>query len=159
MVPRGQTSKRTFGDCTLHVEFMTPFMPRARGQARGNSGVYLQGRYEVQVLDSFGLEGKNNECGGLYELSDPKVNMCYPPLQWQTYDIAYTAARYDQSGKKVSNARITVRHNGIVVQDNVELARGTRAAPVEEGVAKGPIYLQNHGNPVFYRNIWVVERK
>jgi hypothetical protein len=158
MVPRGQTSKRQFGDCTLHVEFMTPFMPKARGQARGNSGVYLQGRYEVQVLDSFGLAGKNNECGGLYELSDPAVNMCYPPLQWQTYDIDFTAARYDAAGQKTSDARITVKHNGVVVQDDVALKRDTRAAPVKEGPARGQINLQNHGNPVYYRNVWVVEK-
>jgi hypothetical protein len=154
----GQTSKQKFSDCTVHVEFMLPFMPRARGQARANSGVYLQGRYEVQVLDSFGLEGKNNECGGIYEISDPKVNMCYPPLQWQTFDIDYTAARY-QDGKKVANARMTVKHNGVVVQDNVEVGRDTRAAVVKEGPDAGPLHLQNHGNPVFYRNIWVVEKK
>jgi hypothetical protein len=157
MVPNGQTSKQKFGDCTLHVEFILPFMPRARGQARGNSGVYLQGRYEVQVLDSFGLEGKNNECGAIYELSAPRVNMCYPPLQWQTYDIDYTAARY-QGGRKASDARITVRHNGVLVQDGVELKHDTRAAVEKEGPAKGPIHLQNHGNPVYYRNIWVVEK-
>jgi hypothetical protein len=158
-VPSGQTSKRQFADCTVHVEFILPFMPRARGQARANSGVYLQGRYEVQVLDSFGLEGKNNECGGIYELSDPKVNMCYPPLQWQTYDIDYTAARYGPDGKKTSNARMTVKHNGVVVQDNFEITRDTRAAVAKEGPDAGPLHLQNHGNPIFYRNIWVVDKK
>jgi Domain of Unknown Function (DUF1080) len=158
MVPRGLKSKPTFADCTLHVEFRTPFMPRARGQERGNSGVYLQGRYEVQVLDSFGLAGKNNECGGIYELSDPKVNMCYPPLQWQTYDIDFTGARYDAGGKKVRDATMTVKHNGVLIQDNVALTRGTRAAVVKEGPDRGPIHLQNHGNPVLYRNIWVVEK-
>jgi hypothetical protein len=157
-VPRGLRSKQTFGDCTVHVEFRTPFMPKARGQQRGNSGVYLQGRYEVQVLDSFGLAGKNNECGGLYELSDPKVNMCYPPLQWQTFDIDFTAARYE-NGKKVKDARITVKHNGVLIQDNVALTRDTRSAVVPEGPAKGPLHLQNHGNPVHFRNIWVVEKK
>jgi hypothetical protein len=159
MVPGGQTSKRQFGDCTVHVEFILPFMPRARGQARANSGVYLQGRYEVQVLDSFGLEGKNNECGGIYELSDPKVNMCYPPLQWQTYDIDYTAARFGAEGKKTQNARITVKHNGVLVQDNFEIARDTRAATFKEVPGPGPLNLQNHGNPIFYRNIWLVEKK
>jgi hypothetical protein len=158
-VPGAQTSKQKFGDCTVHVEFILPFMPKARGQARGNSGVYLQGRYEVQVLDSFGLAGKNNECGGIYELSDPKVNMCYPPLQWQTYDIDYTAARYGPDRKKNSNARISVRHNGILVQENVEVGRDTRGAVVKEGPETGPLHLQNHGDPVFYRNIWVVEKK
>jgi hypothetical protein len=159
MVPGGINSKRAFGDCTVHVEFRTPFMPRAAGQERGNSGVYLQGRYEVQVLDSFGLAGKNNECGGIYELSDPIVNMCYPPLQWQTYDIEYVAAKFDPAGKKVNDAVITVKHNGVLVQDHVALKRDTRAAPVKEGPDKGPLYLQNHGNPVHYRNVWVVEKQ
>ncbi len=143
----------------MHLEFKLPYMPAARGQARGNSGCYLQGRYEVQILDSFGLEGKNNECGGIYEIKDPDVNMCLPPLAWQTYDIDYTAARYDASGGKTANARITVSHNGVVIHDNVELPRATRAAPVKEGPEPGPIYLQDHGNPVRFRNIWVVEKR
>ncbi len=159
LLKMGTTSKQAFGDCTLHLEFRTPFMPRARGQARGNSGVYLQGRYEVQILDSFGLEGKDNECGGLYELSDPAVNMCYPPLQWQTYDIDFTAARFDATGKKTANARISVKHNGVVIQDNVELKRDTKGGPNKEGPGTGPLYLQDHGNPVYYRNVWLVKKK
>jgi len=156
----GCTSKQKFGDCRVHIEFRLPYMPEDRGQARGNSGIYLQGRYEVQILDSFGLEGKNNECGGLYELKQPDVNMCLPPLVWQTYDIAYTAAKYD-GDKVVSPPRITVEHNGVLVHKDVELPtdRGTRAAPVKPGPEPGPIYLQDHGNPVRYRNIWVVEVK
>jgi hypothetical protein len=152
------TSKQKFQSFTLHLEFRTPFMPKARGQARGNSGCYVQGRYEVQILDSFGLEGKNNECGGIYEIRDPNVNMCFPPMAWQTYDIDYSAAKYGGDGKKTENARITVRHNGVVVHENVELPRATRASPVAEGVESGPIYLQDHGNPVRFRNIWLVER-
>jgi len=156
----GCTSKQKFGSCRVHIEFRLPYMPDDRGQARGNSGIYLQGRYEVQMLDSFGLEGKNNECGGLYELKDPDLNMCFPPLAWQTYDIDYTAAKYD--GEKVAAPpRITVEHNGVLIHKNVELPtdRGTRAAPVKPGPEPGPIYLQDHGNPVRYRNIWVVETK
>jgi hypothetical protein len=152
------TSKRKFGSCTLHVEFRTPFMPDARGQARGNSGCYLQGRYEVQILDSFGLAGKDNECGGLYSIKDPDVNMCFPPLVWQTYDIDYAAAMYDASGKKQASARITVRHNGVVIHDNVELPHSTTAAPVAEGPDKGPLYLQDHGNLVRFRNVWIMEK-
>jgi hypothetical protein len=159
LLMEGVTSSRTFGDHTLHIEFRLPYQPLDRGQARGNSGIYLQGRYEVQMLDSFGLQGKNNECGGLYEVKDPDLNMCLPPLSWQTFDIDFTAAKYD-GDKLVANPRITVRHNGVVVHDNVELkaSEGTRAAPMKAGAEPGPVYLQNHGNPVRYRNIWVVER-
>lgn len=152
------TSQQKFGSCKLHLEFRTPFMPLARGQGRGNSGCYLQGRYEVQILDSFGLAGKDNECGGIYSVKDPDVNMCYPPLAWQTYDIDYTAAEYDGAGKKQKNARMTVRHNGAVVHNNVELPHTTTAAPVAEGPEKGPLYLQDHGNPVRFRNIWIMEK-
>lgn len=159
LLMQGVTSHDKFGDFFLHMEFRTPFMPQASGQGRGNSGCYLQGRYEVQVLDSFGLEGKNNECGGIYETRDPDVNMCLPPLAWQTYDIDYTAARYDEQGNKTANARITVYHNGIAIHEDVELPKGTRAHPVKEGPEPGPIYLQDHGNPVRYRNIWLVEKK
>jgi hypothetical protein len=155
----GTVSKQEFGDCRLHVEFRTPFMPSARGQGRGNSGVYLQNRHEVQVLDSFGLKGENNECGGIYSKHKPKVNMCYPPLSWQTYDIDYTSARYDAEGKKSSNAKITVRHNGVLIHDNVEVDSATTAAGQKDGPGAGPIQLQNHGNPVAYRNIWLVEKK
>jgi hypothetical protein len=155
---QGITSEGTFGDCSVHVEFFLPFMPQARGQGRGNSGLYLQGRYEVQMLDSFALEGKNNECGGLYTIAAPKVNMCLPPLTWQTYDIDFTAAKYDAEGKKTANARITVKHNGVVIHENQELPGSTAAAPKKKENTPGPLYLQNHGNPVRYRNIWVVRK-
>ncbi len=151
------TSKEKFGDHQMHIEFRTPFMPAARGQGRGNSGVYVQGRYEVQVLDSFGLDGKDNECGGIYSISQPKVNMCFPPLVWQTYDIDFTAARYDDDGKKTKNARVTIRHNGVVIHDDLEIAHGT---PGHSGEGPGDehLFLQNHGNPVVFRNIWVVKK-
>ncbi len=150
-------SKRKFGDHTLHLEFRTPFKPKARGQARGNSGVYVQSRYEVQVLDSFGLSGASNECGGIYKIAEPRVNMCYPPLMWQTYDIEFTAARYNDEGKKIANARITVKHNGVVIHQDLELPRATPGRH-GEGPEPDALYLQGHGNPVVYRNIWVVER-
>lgn len=154
------TSRQKFQSGTLHLEFRTPYMPQDSGQARGNSGCYLQGRYEVQILDSFGLDGKDNECGGIYSVRDPNLNMCFPPLAWQTYDIDFTAAAYDPAGKVTKNARITVRHNGVVVHDNVELPnRKTTAAPIDPGPEPGPIYLQDHGNPVRFRNIWFVEKK
>jgi len=149
-------SRQKFGDHSLHLEFRTPYEPLDRGQQRGNSGVYLQGRYEVQILDSFGLEGENNECGGIYSIAKPKVNACFPPLTWQTYDIDFTAARYE-NGEKVDNARVTVRHNGILIHREVELPNDT---PGKNPEAEGPgiLYLQGHGNQVVYRNIWVVEK-
>jgi hypothetical protein len=153
-------SKAKFQDHSLHLEFRTPFMPKSRGQARGNSGVYVQGRYEVQVLDSFGLEGADNECGGIYAISKPAVNACLPPLAWQTYDIEFTAPRYE-NGKKVKNARVTIKHNGIVIHDDLELPKNTAGTP--GGITEAPepfgLYLQDHGNPVAFRNIWVVEKK
>lgn len=173
----GILSKAKFKDFTLHLEFRTPYMPTARGQARGNSGVYLQHRYEVQVLDSFGLEGLEDECGGFYSIKAPDTNMCFPPLSWQTYDIEFTAARWgdvvekDKDGKdviengqpkkvfkKIENARVTVKHNGVVIHDNVELNKATPGGVGEED-SPGPLFLQHHGNPVVYRNVWVVEKK
>src|SRR5262249_38875343 len=121
-------SKRKFNDYVLHVEFLLPFRPDARGQGRGNSGVYQVDHYEVQVLDSFGLDGKNNECGGVYTKAAPRVNMCLPPLVWQTYDIDFTNA-VREDGKKVKNTRITVRHNGGLIHDQVEIDGPTRRPP------------------------------
>ncbi len=152
----GATTKEKWQNFKLHVEFRTPYQPTARGQGRGNSGVYMQARYEVQVLDSFGLKGENNECGGIYGIAAPKVNLCLPPLQWQTYDIDFTAAAFDEGGRKVKNARLTVRHNGVVIHENAEADRATTAAPLPEGPAPGPLYLQDHGNPVRYRNVWLL---
>lgn len=150
-------TKEKFGDHKLHLEFRTPYMPFARGQGRGNSGMYIQGRYEVQVLDSFGLEGKNNECGGIYSISVPRVNMCLPPLSWQTYDYDFTAAKYDTDGQKTTNARVTIKHNGVVIHDDLELPNHTPGKH-EEADSPGLLYLQGHGNPVVYRNIWVVKK-
>ena len=145
-------------DFQLHLEFRLPYMPYARGQGRANSGVYLHKRYEVQILDSFGLEGAFNEAGALYREHKPLVNMCLPPLQWQTYDIAFKAPRFDADGNKSQNARVTVLLNGVPVHDNLDLATATGGGKrVGEGPNPLPINLQNHGNPVRFQNIWMVD--
>jgi hypothetical protein len=154
----GATSRKTFTNFTLHVEFLLPFKPLGRGQDRGNSGVYLQDRYECQVLDSFGLKGENNECGGFYTLAKPAVNMCFPPLTWQTYDFDFTAANWDESGKKVKNAVVTLKHNGVIIHDHLELKSETPGGGMKEVPQGGGIQLQGHNNPVFYRNIWIVPK-
>jgi hypothetical protein len=136
------------------VEFRVPYEPGKGGQGRGNSGVYLQDRYEVQVLDSFGLEPGLGDCGALYQIAAPPPAVCLPPLAWQTFDITFRAPRFDASGRKTENARITVIHNGIKIHDNLELPHTTGGAAPGE-VPSGPLRLQDHGNPVRYRNIWV----
>lgn len=158
LLMEGVTTKDKFGSFTLHLEFRMPYMPAARGQGRGNSGLYMQSRYETQVLDSFGLEGKHNECGGVYSVKPPDVNACFPPLSWQTYDVDFTAAQFE-NGKKVKHARMTVKLNGIQVHKDIEVDHATTAAPLKEGPEPGPIHLQNHGCPVRFRNFWLVEKK
>lgn len=152
-----KTQRADFQSFHLHAEFLLPFKPLGRGQDRGNSGVYLQDRYEVQVLDSFGLRGANNECGGLYSKKEPAVNMCFPPLTWQTYDIDFTAAQYDAAGAKTKNASVTVQHNGVIIHDHVEID-GPTGGGKKEDPSGGAIQIQGHGNPVFYRNLWLVPR-
>ena len=153
----GAESRRSFRDFKLHLEFRTPFTPDGDGQFRGNSGVYLQDRYEVQVLDSFGLPEKDNDCGGIYQVSPPAVNMSFPPLRWQTYDIDFTAARWDAEGNKTAPARVTVRHNGVVIQDDTEIP-GPTGGGAGEADTPGPIHLQDHWDPVTYRNVWVLPK-
>jgi 3-keto-disaccharide hydrolase len=151
-------SKNNFNNYTVHLEFMLPFKPDGRGQGRGNSGFYQVLMYEVQVLDSFGLEGKNNECGGVYTKADPKVNMCLPPLAWQTYDIDFTNA-VAEGGKVVKKARLTCKHNGVVIHDDIEIDGKTGGARNDPEGTPGPLLLQGHGNPLQYGNIWIVEKK
>jgi hypothetical protein len=152
----GALTKMPVDAFRLHLEFRTPYMPQARGQARGNSGVYIQQRYEVQVLDSFGLEGIENECGSLYRQQRPDLNMCLPPLAWQTYDIWFTPPTFAADGKtKTANARITVLHNGVPVHLHREVIAKTGGGKVE-GAEPFPINLQDHGNPVAFRNIWLI---
>ncbi|MFM7136436.1 MAG: DUF1080 domain-containing protein [Planctomycetota bacterium] len=150
-------TQQDFGDATWHVEFLLPYQPKARGQDRGNSGAYFQGRYEVQMLDSFGLEGTNNECGGIYSVAAPSVNMCLPPLSWQTYDVEVTSPRYE-GDTKVKAARLSVRHNGVLIHDDVEVPKITPAGRDGKDNTVGPLYLQDHGSPVRYRNIWVLPK-
>ena len=151
-------TKREFTNVRLHVEFMNPYMPAARGQGRGNSGVYLQSRYEVQVLDSFGLAPKDNECGGIYSVAVPKVIASLPPARWQTYDITFHAPTVE-NGKIVKPATITVVHNGIEIHKDVKIDHVTTAGVGGPIKSPAPLMLQDHGNPVRFRNVWLVELK
>ena len=157
LLMQGADLKPMFQDFNLHVEFRIPYMPKAEGQSRGNSGLYLQSRYECQVLDSFGLEPLYNGLGSLYRFKKPDVNMAFPPLSWQTYDVQFTAPRWAADGSKLRNARITSWINGVKVQDNVELPNKTGAGMKEEPILL-PIRFQDHGDPVRFRNVWLVDR-
>lgn len=155
----GLESRSTYADLELHLEFRLPLQPRNTGQPRGNSGLFIGG-YEVQILDSYGLEGYYNECGAFYKFKAPAVNMCYPPLTWQTYDVSYTAARFDAQGQVKTWPRFTVRHNGHIIHRDVEL----RHEPViKEGIIvrpsrePRPLSLQFHGSRLQFRNIWILE--
>ena len=160
----GAVTKRSFQSFTMHVEFRLPFMPAASGQRRGNSGIYLQGRDELQVLDSFGipLDGTDSmaakrECGAFFEYFRPTLNAAYPPLSWQTYDIEFTAAQYDAAGNtKLQPARATVRWNGIEVHSDIALVHSTLLGDAQ-GPLPGPQRFQAYGDPVFYRNIWILD--
>jgi len=151
---------RSFGDCQLHIEFRTPEVVKGEGQGRGNSGVFLQERYEVQVLDCYGNRTySNGQTGSIYKQSIPLVNACRKPGAWQTYDILYTAPRFNNDGIQVAPGRVTVLHNGIVIQLNTEI-RGTSeyiGLPKVSAHGKAPIRLQDHGDLVSYRNIWIRE--
>jgi hypothetical protein len=152
-------SVRHFGDCQLHLEFATPAEAKGAGQGRGNSGVFLFGRYEVQILDSKDNETyADGQCAALYGQFPPDVNACRGPGEWQSYDIVFEAPRFGAGGELLRPARITVFHNGVLVHHHRELLGPTahRALPrYEPHGEQGPIRLQDHGNPVRFRNIWV----
>jgi len=158
------TKEKFDGAFRLHVEFRVPYMPDKKDQARGNSGVYSQGRYEVQVLDSYGLEPKDNECGGIYTVAAPKVNACKAPTVWQSYDIEFVAPKCTD-GKITEPGRMTVFHNGIKIHEDVKLEKdgkpvtNTTAGLGGDPCKPGPIMLQDHGSPVQYRNVWLVPMK
>ena len=156
------STKDQFGSCKLHIEFATPANVKGSGQGRGNSGVFLMGQYEVQVLDSYeNTTYPDGQCGALYGRSVPLVNASRPPGEWQTYDITFHRPLFDKDGKVTRKAKFHVIHNGIVIQDNVELSGGTGwAGPHAAGEYRkhgdtGPLQFQDHGNPVRFRNIWI----
>ena len=148
-----------FGDCQLHVEWATPAVVAGEGQHRGNSGVFLMGRYEVQVLDSYGnVTYPDGQAAAIFGQYPPLVNASRPPGEWQTYDIVFRRPRFDAAGKVTSPARMTVLHNGVLVQDNVVLSGPTAhkaRPPYERHPDRLPISLQDHGTKVRYRNIWI----
>jgi hypothetical protein len=152
-------TKNSYGDCQLHVEFSEPLPAKGDSQERGNSGVFLMNTYEIQVLDSY--ENKtyaDGQAAAVYGQYPPLVNASRPPGQWQTYDIIFHGPRFDPQGKLLRAARVTVFHNGVLVQDNVELTGPTghgERPPYKPGLDKGPLALQDHGTLVRYRNIWV----
>ena len=149
-------SKEEFGDVQLHVEFAEPSPAHGEGQDRGNSGVYLQGRYEVQVLDCYNNKTyPNGQTAAIYGIAAPLVNACRPPGEWQTYDVIFHAPKQLADGK-VQSGSITVLHNGVLVQDHILIQGSPTAAANFTGIAeKGPLILQDHGHAVRYRNIWL----
>jgi len=148
-----------FGDVQLHIEWATPAVPKGEGQERGNSGVFLMGQYEVQVLDSY--ENKtyyHGQAGSVYKQYAPLVNASRKPGEWQTYDIIFHAPKFDEQGKVIDRARVTVIHNGVLIQNNVEIYGITyndRPAIYIAHPPQLPLRLQDHGNPIRYRNIWI----
>lgn len=147
-----------FSDAHIHVEFRIPDMPDCTGQEKGNSGVYVHGCYEIQVLDSYGIENPHNDdCSGIYSIQAPLCNACLPAEEWQTYDIIFRAPRFNQYGEIAEDGRITLLQNGIVVHNNFILPSVTPGGITENRrVAKGPLMLQDHGNAVSFRNVWVM---
>lgn len=153
-------TKQTFGDIQLHIEWRAPAEVVGEGQGRGNSGIFLQDRYELQVLDSYESPTySNGQAGSIYKQSIPLVNACLKPGEWQTYDVIYNAPHFSENGRVLVPAFITVIHNGVLVQNHTQINGPTeyKGLPVYLPHGKASIKLQNHGNPVSYRNIWVRE--
>jgi hypothetical protein len=152
----GLLSKEEFADCQVHVEWASPSVVKGEGQGRGNSGVYLMGRYEIQILDSYkNPTYYNGQCGAFYGHNAPLVNACRKPGEWQTYDIIFHAPK-QLPGGKVEPGSFTVLQNGVLIQDHIPVGGApTTAAPLGGMAAKGPLYLQDHGNPVRFRSVWV----
>ena len=156
------TTRQNFGDIKLHLEFWLPLMADNFGQARANSGVIINNIYEIQVLDSFGLVPSMGDCGAIYDQTRPRVNANFPPEHWQTYDISFRAPRLNADGSVKEKARVTVELNGIKVQDNSTIegaTAGHQPGKPPANIASGPLQLQDHGNRVRYRNVWLVELK
>jgi Domain of Unknown Function (DUF1080) len=153
-------TKRVFGDFQLHLEFSAPAVVKGEGQGRGNSGVFLQNRYEVQVLDSYNNRTySNGQAGSIYKQSIPLVNACRKPGEWQQYDIVYTAPRFNADGIRVASGYVTVLHNGVLVQNHTEIKGTSENVGLPKNMAhgKGPLQLQDHGDLVRYRNVWIRE--
>jgi len=156
------TSKQSFGDCQMHIEWSSPLPAEGSGQGRGNSGIFLMDRYELQVLDSFENQTYfDGQASAIYKQQPPMVNVTRPPGEWNTYDIVWTAPKFKDDGALASPAYITVLHNGVLTLNHFELEGITPFTEVPHYTAheNGPIRLQNHGNPVRFRNIWVRELK
>jgi hypothetical protein len=153
-------TRRAFGDCQLHLEFRAPVVVKGEGQGRGNSGLFLQSRYEVQILDCYqNRTYSNGQTGAIYKQSIPLVNVCRKPGEWQTYDVLYTAPKFNADGMLVAPAHVTVIHNGVVIQLNTEIKGTTEYIGLPKNMAHGkaPLKLQDHGDLVSYRNIWIRE--
>ena len=147
-------SKQVFGDHQLHVEFRLPPAKSGSHEGRANSGVYVYGLYEIQVLDSYGVTPGGGDCGAIYGVAAPMVNACRPPGCWETFDIFFRAPRFDEKGNKTSNARMSVIHNGVWIHVNAEIPGPTAGAMARDEKTPGPVMLQDHGSPVQFRNVW-----